>query len=121
MAADSKFDTVDSLINKSAIVESGAEKKKSGEFWLRIYTKDAEGAAKLPYDVCLDSMPILKGSSEFARKNNNFLKQLYIQCSEHLNPGDESGAMPLVIKVYRKSSDTTADLAAEEEEKLSFF
>ena len=121
MAADSKFDTVDSLINKSAIVESGSEKKKTGEFWLRIYSRDSEGASKLPYDVCLDSMPILKGNSEFARKNNNFLKQLFLQCKEHLNPGDESGAMPLVIKVYRKSDGTASDLAEEEEEKLSFF
>lgn len=122
MAASDKFQTVDSLVNQTAIVEAGSDsEKKSGEFWLRIYNKNSEGAAKLPYDVCLDTMPVLKGRSEFAKRNNNFLKNLYLQCKEHLDPGEESGVMPLFIKVYRKASDTTADLDAEEEDEISFF
>ena len=95
--------------------------KPTAEFWLRIYVKDAEGAAKLPYDQAIDTMPLLKGTSEFARKNNKFLLALFKQCKEHLAPGEESVALPLIVKVYRKSSDTASELPEEEEDEISFF
>lgn len=119
MAADKYFTVLD---EPETDVTVGAAEKPTAEFWLRIYAKDTEGAAKLPYDQGLDTMPLLRGNSEFVRKNNNFLKKLFKQCKEHLKPGEESGVIPVYVKVYRKSNDTaSADIPEEEEDEISFF
>ena len=117
MSADKYFTVLD---EPETDVTSGSE-KPTAEFWLRVYAKDAKEAAKLPYDQALDTMPLLKGGSQFARKNNKFLKSLFTQCKEHLAPGEESVALPLIVKVYRKSSDTASELPEEEEDEISFF
>ena len=117
MSADKYF----TVLDEPETVTAGVE-KPTAEFWLRIYAKDEEGAAKLPYDQGLDTMPLLRGNSEFVRKHNNFLKTLFKQCKEHLKPGEESGVIPVYVKVYRKSNDTaSADIPEEEEDEISFF
>ena len=118
MAADKYFTVLD---EPETDVTAGASEKPTAEFWLRVYVKDAEGASKLPYDQALDTMPLLKGNSEFVRKNNSFLKSLFKQCKEHLKPGEESVALPLIVKVYRKSNDTASELPEAEEDEISFF
>lgn len=118
MSADKYFTVLD---EPETDVTAGAGEKPSAEFWLRIYVKDVEGAAKLPYDQGLDTMPLLKGNSDFVKRNNKFLKTLFKQCKEHLAPGEESVALPLIVKVYRKSSDTASELPEEEEDEISFF
>ena len=95
MSADKYFTVLD---EPETDVTSGSE-KPTAEFWLRVYIKDAEGAAKLPYDQALDTMPLLRGSSEFSKRNNKFLKNLFKQCKEKLAPGEESVALPLIVKV----------------------
>lgn len=118
MAADKYFTVLD---EPETDVTAGASEKPSAEFWLRIYAKDAEGASKLPYDQAIDTMPLLKGNSDFARKNNKFLKALFKQCKEHLKPGEESEALTLTVKVYRKSNDVTTDDEDDDDEEMSFF
>lgn len=119
MAADKYFTVLD---EPETDVTAGSAEKPTAEFWLRVYVKDEEGAAKLPYDQALDTMPLLKGNSEFAKKNNRFLKNLFKQCKENLKPGEESGVIPVYVKVYRKSNDTaSADIPEEEEDEISFF
>lgn len=117
MAADKYFTVLD---EPETDVTAGSAEKPTAEFWLRVYVKDEEGAAKLPYDQALDTMPLLKGNSEFARKNNNFLKMLFKQCKLHLEPGEESKVLPVFVKVYRKGA-TSVDISEDEEDELSFF
>lgn len=117
MSADKYFTVLD---EPETDVTAGASEKPTAEFWLRIYAKDEEGSAKLPYDQGLDTMPLLRGNSEFVRKNNNFLKMLFKQCKLHLEPGEESKVLPVFVKVYRKGA-TSVDISEDEEDELSFF
>jgi hypothetical protein len=117
MSADKYF----TVLNNPVTDVTSSSEKPTAEFWLRVYAKNKEGAAKLPYDQGLDTMPLLKGNSEFVKKNNKFLRTLYKQCLEHLAPGEESVALPLIVKVYRKSNDTASELPEEEEDEISFF
>ena len=120
MSASDKFDTVDTLLSTdSAIHDSTQETKKKGNYWLRVYKSSKEGSAKLPYDTCLDQMPILKGSSDFAKKNNKFLKDLFILCRDHLEPGEEK-TLNLVVKVYRKTETDTSLDDVEDDDEISF-
>lgn len=118
MSADKYFTVLD---EPETDVTAGASEKPTAEFWLRIYAKDGEEAAKLPYDQGLDTMPLLRGNSEFVKKNNNFLKLLFKQCKEHLNPGEESKPLPLIVKVYRKSNNASEPTEEDEEDEISFF
>ena len=103
---------------RSAVISSdkGADEKVQAEFWLRICESAEENSDKFPYDTALDTMPDLKGSSDFATSANDF-KADFLEAIQDMEPGEER-VTTFVVKVYRANKHE--DKPREKKERKFF-
>lgn len=115
MAADDKFSSKKSYktISEYGQGQDVTETKNAGTFWLRIY--NCKGV-KLPYDQALDTMPMLRGNSQFAQDSNKFAATLLKQVEANLLPGEEK-TLKLEVRIYRKK-DTSNEVIDDDDDEM---
>lgn len=117
MAADDRFNTGKSYKTISEYGQQNVtETKNTGTFWLRIY--NCKGT-KLPYDQALDTMPLLRGNSEFAQNSNKFAATLLKQVEENLLPGEEK-VLKLEVRIYRKKDAESLSVNDDDDDEMYF-